>query len=261
MDRRPHWTRHDTRTVTHFRLSSSSYLPELIERELVRFPDYIWRGQRRGTWKLEPTLSRKASELNLPLNQERVLGHLREFKWATVGKLKGEPASDNDWWALGQHYGLATPLLDWTSSPFVAAYFAFEGRDRSPISRRAIWGLSKSGVTEASKQIRSKWTAKEMAPAVELFRSSFGENSRLVSQAGWFTKAPDGMDLEAWVRRYGAKLRPEDALLLKITMPGTDREGFLRLLDRMNINHMTLFPDIGGAAQYCNTFLEIPHYH
>ena len=90
---------------------------------------YIFRGHARASFKLAPTLLRlferrhpgapDAKDINGQLDRFRL--HLR----GRVHLTDREAASSSELWAIGQHHGLATILLDWTASPFVAAFFAF----------------------------------------------------------------------------------------------------------------------------------------
>src|SRR5256885_1425281 len=87
---------------------------------------YVWRGQRKDetqNWLLQSKFDRC-----IPSNDEReraskLKRHLENFK-KEMHKSYPNVLSGNDVdiWALGQHYGLRTPLLDWTLSPFIAAY-------------------------------------------------------------------------------------------------------------------------------------------
>jgi len=97
---------------------------------------YFFRGEKRSDWQLVPKIGRitpkppekKAGKIHIDLQygsevvDER--GALARFKAAARPFLTNVPDNEWDWIALAQHHGLPTRLLDWTTNPLVALFFA-----------------------------------------------------------------------------------------------------------------------------------------
>ena len=251
--------------IASFRLASWSHFFDFLEAEVFQPShapkhSYIWRGQRDKEWSLSSSLDRLLARLNLLNSNDldhSLAEHLESFKYATRGRRGPTPASllENDWWALGQHFGLATPLLDWTRSPFAAAYFAFE-LNADPTDYRAVYGLDQNAVRRRNDDLLEGESLEKGRPrVVEFIDPMSDENQRLVSQGGLFTRAPVGISIERWVAQ---EFEGSPAtVLLKIEIPDQDRPMCLRTLERMNINHLSLFPDLSGASRYTNLKLEL----
>ena len=273
------------------KLSSWKYFTDYIYQEMLDYTPYIWRGQRCDDWGLETTLDRLLNKAKVARTKRIIFqsNHLLKFKYASRGRRGSNPIRDldeNDWWALGQHSGLATPLLDWTISPFVAAFFAFMHVGDKQTSHRSVFALHRPSIeSSVNKIIRAKEKENRDAlkahesgkakignilhlhllrepvkPEVEFVRPMSDENLRLVNQSGLFTRTPPGEDIENWIIRNHKHIDSNGYILMKILIPNKDRDMCLRMLNRMNINHLTLFPDLYGASNFCNTFAEIKNY-
>ena len=101
--------------------------------ELTNYPRrYAYRGQGNSLWRLTPSLYREAGARASPARRKSLEKHfmterLERFKELYLLRYPGavDPRLDiYQWAAIAQHQGLATPLLDWTFSPVIAAFFA-----------------------------------------------------------------------------------------------------------------------------------------
>ena len=218
----------------------------------------IYRGQRRYDWQLESKLTRDIGGGAIPYSVSDML--LFRFKLAMRGR--GSDLTnweDNEIWSFGQHFGLSTPLLDWTESPFVALFFAFADEDReSEIENptRTVFCMNREIIEAAFG---------DLLGADFFFEPTYGENGRLVNQAGLFTVTPPGDDNLASVilnllieHEVVDADDPKDVaqFLCKFHIPNTSRANCLAALRKMNIHHANLFPDPTGASQYCNDWLS-----
>lgn len=94
-------------------------------------PEFIFRGVSDKNHKLVPSLGRDTED-NTGGNISTVEYDLiNEFKRLSAPVLSEEntPKTEFDWLFLSQHYGLPTRLLDWSTNPLVALYFAVEKDD------------------------------------------------------------------------------------------------------------------------------------
>ncbi|WP_172592359.1 FRG domain-containing protein [Nitrosomonas supralitoralis] len=259
---------------------------DYVFQDMLEYEKYIWRGQRRDDWRLVPSIDRliqngKISQEEHYKFQEQ---HLKSFKLAARGLRGANPSQineENDWWALGQHHGLATPLLDWTKSPFIAAFFAFIEIGDPQTESRAIFALhqsvdswSKDKCRKENMQHRKQREEYRKAnkpigllnsissdtdPELIFIKPFSDENQRLINQSGLFTRSMTKGSIESWVSKNHSS-DDEGMTLIKFLIPDKEREKCLQTLNRMNINPLTLFPDLSGASIYCNLHSEIRNY-
>jgi hypothetical protein len=230
-----------------------------------KYRSWAFRGQANAEWSINSKLSRYLTDFNVnkeawEFQEERIL---RIFKRKAHLFLNHIPPDDDDfqWLALMQHHGTPTRLIDFTWSPYVAAFFALE----QATTNAAIWAVFPPNINYSPEQrIRagsvidapSRWIGtpgnykKYFLPSTSAF-AVIGEpeimNQRLIAHAGTFV-VPGKIDepLETILLDFEC----DQDIVLKIELDTASiRKEAMRDLYYSNITQATLFPGIDGMAR------------
>ena len=228
------------------------------------YHNWAFRGQRDASLPLSSALSRYLLTYGIHpqawlAQEERIL---RIFKRKAIHFLDHVPDRNDDfqWLALMQDHGAPTRLLDFTWSPYVAAFFALHNATAEAV----IWACNPFEIER-----RKKISVEEPGAFRRYFLSSpkpfvwMGEphamNRRLIAQSGTFlVPAILNQPIDAILANYPD---PKHTLIKFILPADKIREKGMRELYKMNITQATLFPDFDGLARSLAYELEFHWAH
>ena len=207
----------------------------------------IFRGQRNSDWILQSSLEReiKSTKTSEQYN-EIVQKHLANLKKSARGRIQEQflllgdsQENEDELWAMGQHLGLKTPLLDWTRSFLIALFVAFHKKE-TETEYRCVYRLVE-GLLYLDKDYKY------------IVEPKMDYHGRLTAQQGLFTywginfhiKSTSAKELENIKRK----------LITKYYISNNLRLDILHYLELFGISEETIYPDLSGIINKVNNEL------
>jgi hypothetical protein len=221
-----------------------------------------FRGQGEAVRELMPSIGRKQSYAGRSViftpKEERSL--LKRFRRYAYEYFKRVPT---EWETLflARHHGLPTRLLDWTSNPLVALYFAASHEnDEAARSARdtgerklevdgTVWAIARRQAKDDELDVFADGPSPLDVPGIRIV-FPVNPSPRLTAQSGVFTLHGDPWtDLVKCAGKAYSRDQLDIDRLKRWTVPTQNKAAIILDLERVAINSRTLFPDLDGLAR------------
>ena len=168
------------------------------------------------------------------------------------------PDSIVEWLSLMQHHGAPTRLLDFTSSPYIACYFALERAEGDC----AVWAVRADTLMTETLELFYDSSTRKVPRMIDkkMFEEIFFRNNKVCVfpiepfymskryqlQQGSFLCPGDSS--VSFMENLSFVENPDRNVIKIILSPSIRTEALIDLM-KMNINRSTLFPDLDGFAE------------
>lgn len=209
----------------------------------------LYRGHGSNRFRLSTTLHR-SGRTRLERYCQETLQQFRAHAEAILG-MRFDLRNGDDYsmlLGLAQHHGLPTPLLDWSTSPYIAAFFAFsDALEQEGVRRDAthvrIYGLTREFTARSSPSVV---TVPFIMPYVCTLAISPRNNPRLYAQQGQFLVS-NIADIERYL--CSMQKKSEKTILIAADVPIECARLALEDLAFMGLTAATMFPGLDGVCR------------
>lgn len=243
-----------------------------FDEEVAQLPFRAWlfRGHCNATWKLETSLSRLFRYLQTTFevskqeskrrfardhHEKGMISHFKANAHLYLKNLPRNSQSNLEWLSIMQHFGCPTRLLDVSSSPYIALYFALEQGHGDA----AVYAFNHGEFRKTDQEALGKDYSREVLnnkkgdKAFIIPYEPKQSNERLVAQQGAFLVPSNNYEtFEEIVAIY----KSEKTIVKKYVIPARLRLEGHKKLRRMNITAASLFPGLEGFCRSLRDQIE-----